>query len=158
MVCGNNEEFLEQKVLVKNDTSHVILMNVKLDSNVNEFAEDCRLEKRVQVLEVQDSNGNKCITPQPINITYCNGSCPSFDSPQVTFIKADGSRVEATREHLCECCTGTGYTETTSVICPGNVMRTIELQQFTKCECITCEGKYNTQVNTIPKNTCINPF
>ena len=103
------------------------------------LTEECQLTTTSEIIRVVDSENNECRSEEPVVVTYCNGSCPSFDMSQIVFVR-DNDRYEAQSKSSCKCCTGTGTPYEVDVVCPGNVVQKLEIIQFTRCECRDCRG------------------
>jgi hypothetical protein len=100
---------------------------------------ECQLTTVEEVLTVTGPNGEVCNTPDKIVLSYCNGTCPSFDTSSVYFVNNNGGRTLAEHDKECKCCTGEGEPYQVDVFC-GDVRRTVEIMQFTTCKCLDCQS------------------
>jgi hypothetical protein len=101
---------------------------------------ECQLTTVEEVLTVTAPGGEICQTPDKIVLSYCNGTCPSFDTSSVFFVTNSGGRTLAEHDKECKCCTGEGEPYQVDVFC-GDERRTVEIMQFTTCKCLDCQSQ-----------------
>ena len=99
-------------------------------------SDKCSLRSETKKIEFTDEEGQLCVTPDEITITYCAGACDSYDSS--TIYSIDGETI--VHDHECKCCTGEGELVSQSVKC-GSRTREIKIKMFHTCGCNRCEGE-----------------
>lgn len=89
-----------------------------------------------------------CVTVNPVNVTYCSGTCGLSQSQSLLMQGQSNSESDYINSD-CKCCSGTGKTVTVMVDCNGNIT-TGSYFHFESCSCNTCASIENEEFNSPP--------
>jgi len=103
--------------------------------------EICSLVRKTEVIsfDMEDENGaaKTCISETEIELTTCEGSCPSSQGPMV--MMADGKATFQNKD--CKCCSGRVAEEIEIELLCDNVPTPVTIQRYDQCECEVCSAR-----------------
>jgi hypothetical protein len=86
-----------------------------------------------------------CESLNSVNLTRCEGSCPTYDDLRIQE-SSNGTIADNSTDQLlsqdqdCRCCKGTGRWQPIVVSCDKGGQKIVEIMKYDKCECLRCSG------------------
>jgi hypothetical protein len=106
----------------------------------------CHLEVRQESkISFNTKDGDFCETLNPVSLTRCEGSCPTYDDLRIQE-SSNGTIADNSTDQLlsqdqdCKCCKGTGTWQPIVVSCGKGGQKVVEVMKYDKCECLLCSG------------------
>jgi len=102
-------------------------------TEVPQPGKECKVTVETLSLTANDEDGNICVTPEPIQFSYCGGTCPSLYKGEIQINGQTGLHEVVD----CKCCSGDGHYEAVAFKC-GPYTREFEVKQMDNCACNIC--------------------